>query len=77
MENACRYVKSGGVLVYSTCTLFPEENEDNVARFLSRHPEFTLTDFTVGDLASTNGSLTLTPDEHGTDGFFVAKFTKE
>ena len=77
VENACRYVKSGGVLVYSTCTLFPEENEDNVARFLSRHPEFTLTDFTVGDLTSTNGSLTLTPDEHGTDGFFVAKFTKE
>ena len=77
VENACRYVKPGGVLVYSTCTLFPEENEDNVARFLSRHPEFTPTDFTVGDLTSTNGALTLTPDEHGTDGFFVAKFTKE
>ena len=77
VENACRYVKPGGVLIYSTCTLFPEENEDNVARFLSRHPEFTPTDFTVGDLTSTNGALTLTPDEHGTDGFFVAKFTKE
>ena len=77
LENACRYVKSGGVLVYSTCTIFPEENEDNVARFLARHTEFTRCDFTVGDLASENGMLTLSPDEHGTDGFFVAKFIKE
>ena len=77
VENACRYVKSGGVLLYSTCTLFPEENEGNVARFLARHPEFSLTDFTVGDLTSENGMLTLTPDVHGTDGFFMAKFIKE
>ena len=77
LDNACRYVKAGGVLVYSTCTLFPEENEGNVARFLARHPEFVPTDFTVGDLTSCGGMLTLTPDEHGTDGFFVAKFTKE
>ena len=77
LENACRYVKSGGVLVYSTCTLLPEENENNVARFLARHPEFSLCDFTVGDLTSEGGMLTLTPDEHGTDGFFVAKLTKE
>ncbi len=77
LENACRYVKSGGVLVYSTCTILPEENEDNVARFLARHPEFTPMDFTVGDLTSVGGMLTLTPNEHGTDGFFVAKLIKE
>lgn len=77
LENACRYVKSGGVLVYSTCTLFPEENEDNVARFLARHPEFAPYEFRVGDLSSEGGMLTLTPDAHGTDGFFMAKFVKE
>ena len=77
LENACRYVKSGGVLVYSTCTLFPEENEGNVARFLARHSEFSPCEFTVGDLTSEGGMLTLTPDAHGTDGFFVAKFIKE
>ena len=77
LENACRYVKKGGALVYSTCTLLPEENEGNVARFVERHPEFKRCDFTVGDLQSKNGMLTLTPDEHGTDGFFMAKFTKE
>ena len=77
LENACRYVKSGGVLVYSTCTLFPEENEDNVARFLARHPEFAPCEFRVGDLSSEGGMLNLTPDAHGTDGFFMAKFVKE
>ena len=77
LENACRYVRPGGSLVYSTCTVFPEENEGNVARFLARHSEFSPTDFTVGDLCSKNGMLLLTPDLHGTDGFFMAKFTKE
>ena len=77
LENASRYVRSGGCLVYSTCTILPEENEGNVARFLARHAEFRPCDFTVGDLCSTDGCLTLTPDEHGTDGFFIAKLTKE
>ena len=77
LENASRYVTSGGVLVYSTCTLLPEENEGNVARFLQKHPEFLPCDFTVGDLSSENGMLTLTPAEHGTDGFFIAKLIKE
>lgn len=77
LENAARYVRPGGVLVYSTCTVFSEENEGNVARFLSRHGEFRPTDFTVGDLCSRDGQLLLLPDEHGTDGFFMAKFTKE
>lgn len=77
LENACRYVRSSGTLVYSTCTLLAEENGGNVARFLQKRPEFKPCDFTVGDLTSTDGMLTLTPDEHGTDGFFMAKFTKE
>jgi 16S rRNA (cytosine967-C5)-methyltransferase len=77
LDNVSRYVRSGGVLLYSTCTLLPEENEGNVARFLAKHPEFSPCEFTVGDLASTGGCLTLTPDEHGTDGFFMAKLVKE
>lgn len=75
-ENACRYVKAGGVLLYSTCTLLPEENEQNVARFLSRHPEFSLCAFEAGDLSAPNGMLTLYPDVHGTDGFFMAKLVR-
>ena len=76
LENCCRYVKDGGVLVYSTCTIFPEENEQNVARFLSSHPEFAPMDFCVGDIGSKDGMLTLMPDVHGTDGFFIAKMRK-
>ncbi len=75
LENASRYVAPGGVLLYSTCTILPEENEHNVTRFLSTHPEFSLVSFEVGDLSAPSGMLTLTPDEHGTDGFFMAKLT--
>lgn len=79
LENNARYVKAGGVLVYSTCTLLPEENEGNVARFLERHPEFRLEPFAHGDItvSAPNGMLTLTPDVNGTDGFFIAKMRKK
>ncbi len=76
LENACQYVKNGGVLVYSTCTVFPEENQKNIERFLSSHPEFRLTPFSVGDLSAEQGYLTLLPDVHHTDGFFIAKLTR-
>lgn len=40
LENAARYLKDGGVLVYSTCTIFKDENENQIERFLKRHSEF-------------------------------------
>ncbi len=76
LNNACRYVKAGGVLVYSTCTLLPRENEDNVMRFLSLHPEFSLCPFEVGELSVPKGYITLAPHTHSTDGFFIAKLRK-
>lgn len=76
LENCSKYVKEGGVLVYSTCTVLPEENCENVESFLSRHPEFSPVDFKFGDASSEGGMLSLAPDFHGTDGFFVAKFIK-
>ena len=76
VENCSKYVKKGGILVYSTCTVLTEENEENVARFLANHPEFSPVDFAVGDVKSENGMLSLSPDLHCTDGFFVAKFIK-
>ncbi len=77
LNNACRYVKKGGTLVYSTCTVFSEENGDNVRRFLSEHPDFALTPFKVGKLDVPEGQITLLPSLHGTDGFFIAKFTRK
>lgn len=69
------YLKSGGRLLYSTCTLTKAENEENFSRFLREHPEYTFMDFTLGDLQSKNGYLTLYPDaEH--DGFFISLLTK-
>ena len=76
LENCSQYVKVGGTLVYSTCTVLPEENRENVAKFLASHPEFSPVDFQIGDVASEGGMLSLSPDLHGTDGFFVAKFIK-
>ena len=76
LENACRYVKAGGTLVYSTCTILPEENQDNIRRFLERHPDFSLSPFFVGETEIQSGMKTLFPHTHGTDGFFIAKLTR-
>ena len=77
LEKACRYVKSGSTLVYSTCTIFPEENEENIRRFLERHPEFSLAPCTADGLDIPDGYITLLPDTHPTDGFFIAKLRKK
>ena len=77
LNTACRYVKKGGTLVYSTCTVFPEENERNVERFLASHPEFSLVPFSVGKVEAKDGMRTLLPHEFGTDGFFIAKLTRK
>ena len=77
LNTSAKYLKSGGVLLYSTCTLSPDENEENVRRFLAAHSEFAPVDFSfAGNLQSTDGCLTLLPHKHGTDGFFMAKLKK-
>ena len=75
LDAAATCVRAGGVLVYSTCTLLPEENEQQIAAFLARHPHFAPEPFAVGAI-SCDGVLTLTPDEHATDGFFIAKLRR-
>lgn len=77
LKNAVRYLKKGGTLVYSTCTLLPEENEQNVLRLLVECPFMEACDFKVGNAVSTNGMLTLLPSVHGTDGFFIAKLVRK
>jgi 16S rRNA (cytosine967-C5)-methyltransferase len=69
-------LRAGGVMLFSTCTLTREENEEAVAAFLASHDGFALEDFTVGPLASAGGMLTLWPHRHGTDGFFMAKIRR-
>ncbi len=80
LETASRYVKSGGRLVYSTCTLNPDENAGIVAPFLERHPEFTarpLPCAVKGVVCRPDGLTTLYPHRTGTDGFFIALLTKK
>jgi len=76
LEGGAKYVKEGGVLVYSTCTVLPEENEQNVQRFLCDHREFYPEDFSVGTRRSRGGLMSLSPDKDGTDGFFIAKMRR-
>lgn len=76
LSASASYVKVGGILVYSTCTVLPEENFGNVARFLSEHDEFEAVEFSVGNKTSTGGMLSLSPDRDGTDGFFIAKMRR-
>ncbi len=70
-----RALKPGGVLVYSTCTVLPAENDAVVDRFLSENPGFASQSFSAGGYDAPDGRLRLLPDG-GTDGFFVAKIVK-
>lgn len=76
LENCARYVRPGGELVYSTCTVHPAENEEQIKVFLREHPEFSLQPFMLGQ-ETVQGMQTLLPDRYaGMDGFFIAKFRK-
>ena len=76
LENVQNYLKVGGTLVYSTCTILPDENENNIKRFLESHKNFELVPFSVGELEVSSGMITLLPHNHHTDGFFIAKLKK-
>ncbi len=78
LSNTARYVKPGGVLLYSTCTLLKQENEDVVMDFLSSNPAYSAEPFALpGPAGSADGGMiTLWPHLHGTDGFFIAKLRR-
>ena len=78
LENAAGYVKPGGVLIYSTCTILPRENGEIVSAFLEKHPEFVREAFELPGAAGRveAGEITLWPQVHQTDGFFICKLRK-
>ena len=77
LDNVSRYVAPGGTLLYSTCTIRPEENESVVQAFLAEHDDFEAENFMLpGELKSDGGMLQFWPHRHGTDGFFAAKMRK-
>jgi len=77
LDQAAPLVRSGGRLVYATCSLFAEENEAQVSAFIARHPEFAPLPLEhawalPNPLPGHGPDLVLTPRRHGTDGFFAA-----
>ena len=75
LTASATYLKKGGRMLFSTCTLTKEENENNYFRFLKENSDFEPTDFELGEVKSKGGCLTLLPNgEH--DGFFIGLLTK-
>lgn len=79
LENASSYLKEGGILIYSTCTIFKQENTDVVDRFLNNHKDFDLDDLGpikeflgIGD----KGLVKILPDRYEMDGFFISRMKK-
>ena len=79
LRNQARYVKPGGVLLYSTCTLVWEENEGNVKAFLAENNDFYLEKLPLPDAfpENTTGMQALIPGEYDTDGFFIARLRRK
>lgn len=76
LNTASRYVRVGGVLLYATCTLRREENEDIISAFLAKHAEYQLESFSLPNGEVPEGQITLWPHKTGTDGFFIAKLRR-
>ena len=78
LEVQHRYVKPGGLLMYSTCTLVREENEGMVEAFLKDHPQFHLEPLPLLEVFAKNesGVLALIPGEYDTDGFFISRLRR-
>ena len=77
LDRAAELVRPGGRLVYSTCTFNRNENEETIAAFLARHPEFAPEDFSLpGVGVSINGCIRIWPHRQRGDGHFAAKLRK-
>lgn len=81
LDTCCQYVKRGGYMVYSTCSMLPEENEGQIKAFLERHPEFVLAPLpnTVPEKFRTQygeNGLQLLPHRDEIEGFFIAKLRR-
>lgn len=78
LENAARYVKPGGVLLYSTCTILPEENQQITDAFLAEHPDFAREIMPLPlPVGKVEGQMTFWPQRHETDGFYICRMKRQ
>ena len=77
LDNASRYVKPGGVLVYSTCTIEDRENRILIETFLQNHREWKQTGFAHPRTKKTVKELQLYPQRDGVDGFYLTVLQKD
>lgn len=79
LDVQASYVRPGGVLLYSTCTILRRENEAVAEAFLREHPEFVpeTVHFPAGSGIADGAMTTLLPCDHDTDGFFICKFRRQ
>ena len=75
LDSSANYLKSGGSMVFSTCTTVYEENEAVLFEFLKKHPDFKLKK--INCTKKNDGYMTLYPHVDGCDGFFISLMTKE
>ena len=80
LDAAAPLVRPGGLLIYATCSLEPEENEQVVERFLMQHPEFTptprLQSIVPAELLTASGAFRSYPQRHGIDGAYAARLIR-
>ena len=80
LDKAIEWVKPEGVIVYSTCTLHPAENEEVITRFLENHPDWQIVppnaDNPAAHFVSDRGWIKVLPHQHDMDGFFMVKLQK-
>ena len=81
LNTCCQYVKRGGTLVYSTCSMLPEEHCQQVEKFLADHPEFEIAPLPASfdekfKAQYTAAGLQLLPHRDGVEGFFIARMRR-
>ncbi len=77
LDAAASWLRVGGVLVYSVCTVTEEEGLAQVRALLARRPELALDPFELAGLEGSESCRTIWPHHHGTDGFFLARLRRE